>query len=881
MRRRTRCLAWALLLAGLAVGAAQGQDYGARLGTVKRGGRVTYEPTGPGVMFDALDPALRKWYVPQELYTEYQWRQWEYSNYARENYQRYVSTSLEGDYWYDVYGNLLTRGWLVYDWRQENPAPFGSLVEKTGRFSQWFSSLAIASDHKGQYHFALTVGNAIRTTLTPMTFSKPAFNGLQWDFQSDKHSLTLLMSRISEPNSPGSVPSGQTSNTNFFGSRLETQVGDFVKVGGTFVSAHHSVTQLDAVNGDIFSGALAEGQNVGSVNRITVRIGDESPEDAGGGALFSSDLIIHDDEGQSVRASELSFRPLTEGGFQRRGYLAADGNEEILVTYDFADRTYSGPDPTAIRRVEVELVLANDYAVDVASDRQRASLGEVVFLPLARARGNVKDGSNQRVLRFDYGVPTANQITGFTLELTDLQGTEGYLEVNVNHRYRKYPNPNFKRHRGQRDRALGWFLNLARDDYPYYAFLEAFGMDPEYSTSFVTVDDEGIPDYGNDFQLFEFVEDNDDLDREPDWRRKGSGAGDREVFPGLDENNDRIWDFNQNDNEDRPNLVPDWEEPFLRFFADRPEFLYGIDANHNGTVDRFENDTEPDYPYRRGQVGHNAYGGFFLGPDARLTIGRLRVEERTSGHHNRAVYGLLTVDHKRTNWGRMRWFQDVRKVKDTIADDLLQWQQPASTRGSLQRVEDQLPARNTWISTTWLGLDQRPVAGLRLEHKAKWQLWRQLDEDLELELRGQRSSASFFGLVNKGEYGWYVGQWQLEPRIKSEWRRQTPLRRAEPKRHELTQLLMLVVGHPIMQQSYLEGGIEYERFFQLEKPVPPGADPSFTGWTTTLQLRNLSDYLGYRLTTTLGFEITRLDMAFEAAQLRTRSFITMYAGVER
>ena len=49
------------------------QESGTRLGTVKRGGRVSFEPTGPGVLFDALDPVIRKWYVPQELYAEYGW----------------------------------------------------------------------------------------------------------------------------------------------------------------------------------------------------------------------------------------------------------------------------------------------------------------------------------------------------------------------------------------------------------------------------------------------------------------------------------------------------------------------------------------------------------------------------------------------------------------------------------------------------------------------------------------------------------------------------------------------------------------------------------------------------------------------------------------
>ena len=81
------------------------QNYGTRLG-VQRGGEVSFEPRGPGVLFGALDPAIQKWYVPQELYYEFRWRQWEYSNYARDQYQRYINTNLEGDYFYDFFRQL-------------------------------------------------------------------------------------------------------------------------------------------------------------------------------------------------------------------------------------------------------------------------------------------------------------------------------------------------------------------------------------------------------------------------------------------------------------------------------------------------------------------------------------------------------------------------------------------------------------------------------------------------------------------------------------------------------------------------------------------------------------------------------------------------------
>ena len=51
-------------------------------------------------------------------------------------------------------------------------------------------------------------------------------------------------------------------------------------------------------------------------------------------------------------------------------------------------------------------------------------------------------------------------------------------------------------------------------------------------------------------------------------------------FSGWDESNDFVSDFNQNDNESAPTST-DYDEPWFR--TDRPEFLYGIDMNHNGT----------------------------------------------------------------------------------------------------------------------------------------------------------------------------------------------------------------------------------------------------------------------------------------------------------
>ena len=147
----------------------------------------------------------------------------------------------------------------------------------------------------------------------------------------------------------------------------------------------------------------------------------------------------------------------------------------------------------------------------------------------------MQDGSNQRVLSFDYGLPTANQIVGFTMEVTDLDGVEAYLEYNVNHRYRQYPNPRLRMHSTASTRAEAWTANLSKKAYPYFLYAEAFDVDQHYSTSMDVVDENGALDYSRPLQRYEFVDDNDDQDRRPDGKRKGWSFGDLEVFPGWDE----------------------------------------------------------------------------------------------------------------------------------------------------------------------------------------------------------------------------------------------------------------------------------------------------------------------------------------------------------
>lgn len=876
---RNLLLGAVLLTLQTSLGFCQIVDYGSLLGR-RPGGEISFEPTGVGVLFGALDPAVKKWYVPQELYRIYGWKQWEYTNYAREFYKRYVDIALEGDYFYDIFGRFVTRGWLIYDWRQEQPGRAGSKITKDRRFTTWFDRLLIASDSKGQYHTVLTVGDQIRTTLTPMTFSKPSFNGIQWDFLSDKYALTVLMSRPSSPELGTSegVHHERTSNTNFLGMRGTVQIGGFVKIGANYLNSRQSQTLLESFTGSPRSGALTTVQNSVPISKLMIRLSDDSPEDGeAGAALYSYDITIKGKnrltgKTQVVRGSQIGFKPLIKGGYKRKGYIAADGDEVIELTYDLTDPSYTGPDPALIEEVMVDLVLANDYRVEWTSDRQTNRENQPVYLLATRALGNVKDNSNQKLVRLDYGLPTAHEIYGVTLELGELKGFNLYGEMDWNRRYRKYPRVGAKRHHTAFDESKAWYVNISRLVYPWFAFGELYNIDYDYSTTAFVCDSKGDIDYGDKLSnLFEFVDDNDDQDRWPDWQRVNQPSADAAVFPGWDENNDFKSDFNENDSEYAPNLMPDYEEPFLRYSADRPEFLFGIDMNNNMWIDRFENDEEPDYPYKRGRRGYNFYVGTHITPDVRMTVGRQAEELSTDDRKNLTNYFLFTLDKDFPKLGRLRLFENFKLAKDDIPDNLYQWVQPPGSRGLQQRVPDPLAARDTWISSTFLGFDYTGIRNLNFINKLKLEIW-----DQRKKFRNLRDTYIFFGLINKMDYNFRLGDLTVQPKVKNEFRLERPIFKADPERKENTLILILMSKLPVLRSSTLEIGIEYCMFRQLQKPVPSGLQRSYDELIGALQLTNRVSYQGYLLTSQIGMRIGRRF----GEETTTTSFVTIYAGAE-
>ena len=155
---------------------------------------------GPSILLEALDPSVQRWYLPQELFAEYGRRQWQYTNYAREPYRRYLERQLEGFIFTTISARLSPeagsstiggRPVRVPSRAVNSPSPDAT---KLG-----FSALVIGKDRSGDYGYSILIGDEINATLTPMTFRKAGFNGIATSLVGDRFRATGLFSRISAP----------------------------------------------------------------------------------------------------------------------------------------------------------------------------------------------------------------------------------------------------------------------------------------------------------------------------------------------------------------------------------------------------------------------------------------------------------------------------------------------------------------------------------------------------------------------------------------------------------------------------------------------------------------------------------------------------------
>ena len=911
MSRTTALMLMLILAAGMNPVDAQGMgDWG----------MAAIHPQGERFELEYVNPSLHKWYGPRHL-LETHVEPWHavHTRYATELYTRYVDRLLEGEMAYDTFGNPLGRGWLVYNWVQEQPLARGSSIDKKlgglssqrlmgggqAAYRSFFNRLVIASDQRGQNSYRLIIGDEIVTRFTPLTFDKPRFNGVRLDHAAERYRTSLLLSRPSQPDEKA-----QSNATHMLGGHAEFQVSSQATWGFTYVNAHNVQTQVEFDEGNPLYGILTTRQNQ-PLDKLWVRIRDDSPGVGEVGVVLAGfDIVMVDTSGRELRGREIDFLPTVEGGLAQGGRLVAQNAEEILLEYDLGALDYDDIQTDDLHRVSVELSVANDYRIEVASDLQTSGEDrnpEIVFLPVQRAAGNVRDNSNTRIVEVDYGLPVASELIGTDWNLIDWNGLSVQGELVINRRHRRYPNPEIHEHHAMTDRAAAGYVNAVFDFFPWLLFAELFSIDGDYSTRYWLTDGNGRLSYKSPVpQVYEFVDDDDDMNGLTEWQRPyfarwGSDASasatsvqstQRErAWPGYDENGDGINDYNQN-----RNLIPDYEEPFLRYRSDRPEFLFGLDMNHNGVVDRFENDDFPDYPYRADHRGFNLYSRIQVVPGLNATLGRQRLRLISGDGRSQSWYALGTWIHLLRRGGQLRLFAYGASVRDDIPDDLRQWAQPIDAPGRMQEVRDLLPGRDSWEYTLYADLDQRLGAQIRALHRIKWSRTQQRDKEEIVRAREGRPTSGFLGMINKVEWSLPVGLAVFEPRWKSEYRRDRPFSSRLPRAESLEETLFLLWSQPLLAEqvgvsyfprygrqlfdSQIQLGLELSRFWLLAGEREE-ADRDFWNWTGVAQLSNRTAYQGYQIVMRTGAQFERRHFARRSPQGESLVFMTVNAGLRQ
>ncbi|MCC7265656.1 MAG: hypothetical protein IT369_24370 [Candidatus Latescibacteria bacterium] len=882
-KRQRSCWGLLLVLLGSLPSQAQSGDYaGLR------------PPINPTFGLGEVQPLVQKVFSPRYLpgLDDAPWRI-EDTRYARSPYRRYLNAQLEGEQWYNRFGDPVERGWLLYEWNQVQADPKGSSIWKSAEYRRLFQSLVIASDHSRDRHYRLMVGDAIHSSFTPLTFGKPRFNGMRMDWATDRQQATLILARPSMGDQDQilgtAIPSARTNFTNLVGGHAEVQVGPIATLGFTYVNAHHGQTKQEMGAGSPFRGYLTTDQNI-PLKTLYIRLGDDSPADERGGALlFDYDIVLVDTSGRQLRGRQIGFFPTVEGGRIQGNRLSADGSETLLLTYDLSKLDYEGLQTADLKQVKVEMSVANDYRIEIASDRQNtgeARRAQPVFLVVRRAPGNVQDNSNAQVIQLDYGLPTATEVIGLNAQLSQWKGLSMQGEVALSRQHRSYPNPGIRDLHDAVDQTGAAYLQAGIDRYPWGFSLELFSTAAGYSTSAWISEADGKVRYNDPTTaVYEFVEDDDDFNGVPEWQRRSQAWSDV-AWPGYDENVDFLRDANENNN-----LLPDYDEPFLRFRSDRPELLPGLDMNYNGTIDRFENDLLPDYPYKPDHRGLNLFGTANLGPELSLSLGHQRLNLTSGSGRTRAFYLLGRGTFDWSGWGRLRVFEHLVRERDNIPDPLRQWVQPYGQAGRMREMVDRLPGRDAWVQTLYADWDQRVGPAVHLQHRMRWEGRWQQSGTADLQ---ERRAAGFWGLVDRVEWGYPLGLAMLEPRWKSEYRREQPFDRRLPEAESLEETLFLLWTQPLLAEktsvSYfarygrqlleteMQLGLE-RSWFDLLHGRYDGVEEGFTSWAFIAQFSNRTAYEGYKLVTLVGFEMSRRTFRHQADQDRNLLFFSVNAAL--
>jgi len=879
-----------------------------------------------------------------------------YQNYARQGYRPYTAgifgrTTRNA---YDELGTFLMDGVQVYELdegRTVAPSP-GSYVDKGYFYGAYLNRLLVAQDSYRNWASRLIVGDQIRTKFTSLTLDMVALNGIRWDVEVDGSQLSLVASRQDWPiynDADNAQHNAQDWATYLLGGHFERSLGA-LDLSLSYVNQHRT-NSLVRWGENSLKGVLPATNNPPAY--VVVKVSDDSDNDETGptvfgvwvdelvldvggdrtvvdadadtaqvwGQLFRPDVTRHDTEVidptypnrdrylPQNRTIPPYFEyvkgqlPLVDSGGRR---LEADGTEYLLFWFAIPQEMRG-----QLEELHFSADVANDYRIEiaevflpgaVASSKNPDITGErsTYFHTVSTARGNVRDMSNRRRVRFEYGRQTGRTNLSARLE-SEVRGFQLRTEYAHTFSYYQYPTAAAGK-RWDRRGGGAFFVNIKKRSGPVTVGGEYFRISPRYSTVLAVEDTRyrsytdmlespfsvfpNFPERYNNTVELSTVDDNDDRDRYPDSHFLESFSDNDGIFPGLDQDQDGRPDTNENDNHQ-----PDYLEPFLLYDSDPPEYDYGDDLNNNGVIDHREDDRDPDYPYDVDRRGHHLFVEVEPVRSLQLAAGHYDSRELWRGGRNRVSYAKLDLRRSVYPHGAVQLANTLKRVEDDIEDDTPQFSPlisngvPFEVRGSVSgapervMVEDELDMRDSWVNTAYVDATWFRIQNLEVNNRLK----HTVNHQRESATRAANTMQEV-AWVLRGEYRWELGRLQVTPKAKlmGYWR---------SDREDLVRPLgeglfypMVVADYQLTPQTKLSAGAQGFPFLRCQYRDFEHEDANYASEDYIAAVTNSTTYNGYHLSLNTGYHLKRIrhEQRWRQAEDLDRSlfFMRLIMGLE-
>ena len=881
----------------------------------------------------------------------------EYENYARQGYRPYTAgvfgrTTRNV---YDELGNFLMDGVEVFqldEGRTDAPNP-GSLIDKNYFYGAYLNRLVVAQDSYKNWASRLIIGDRIRTKFTSLTMDMVALNGARWDIDVDGSLFTFVTSREDWPiynDADNTQHSARDWATYLLGGHFQRRVG-VLDLSLSYVNQHRT-NSLVSWGDNSLKGVLPNTNS--PPGYLVVKISDDSEDDRSGPTVFGiwvdelvldvgGDKMVVDADADTAQVWNDLFRPditrhdsevidptypnrdqffpedrsippyfeflkgqlpLVDAG--ARGYLEARDSEYLLFWFRIPQELRG-----QIEAVQFSADVANDYRIELAevylpggvsSSSNPDITGEraTYFYPVAAAPGNVRDMSNRRQVRFEYGRQTGRTNLSLRLEI-ERKGFQLRTEYAHTFNYLQYPTAVGDKH-WKREGGGAFFINVEKRQGPVSLGGEYFHLSPRYSTVLSVEDPEfrsytdlldspfsvfpSFPGRYNNTVEFSTVDDNDDRDRYPDFHFLSAFSDNDGVFPGFDLDQDGRPDINENGNS-----APDYLEPFLLYDSDPPEYDFGDDLNNNNIIDHREDDLKPDYPYDVDREGFHLFVGIEPLTALFLTLGHYDAEEIWRGGRNRVSYAKLNYRRSFFPFGTVEVANTLKRVEDDIEDDSPQFsplvsnavpfEVRGSTGGAAERVlvEDELGMRNSVVNTAYVEGTFFRIENLRVDNRLKYTLNFQRATPLQ-----PADTISEWAWVLRADYTWRLGRLAVEPKMKvMGYRRRDREELARPVSEGFF-FPMLVASYELTPSTRFSFGAQGLPFLKSLYRDFENGQVDFAAQDYIATVTNTTTYNGYHLSLNMGYhlKLVRYEERLRAVEDIDRSlfFVRLIMGLE-